>query len=166
MICGTRHQSWAGNWRRLSWPIRYIKKNVSFWSMHWRSDDITCMEKTFEVFIDQTWLKWLLSLHEPCERLWRSLLDIQDFDFAIAHAKVPTMVLPDALTRDAVPKPLYQRCYNLLTDGEQSVGDVENFNAVMEAAILESGPTTEKMLNKQKKSSLETWTHTRLKEKM
>lgn len=66
------------------------------------------------------------------------------------HAKGSTMIVPDALSPDAVPKPLCPRCYNPLTDGAQGVEDVDKVNAVKEAAAFESGPATVKMLKEQK----------------
>ena len=60
---------------------------------------------------DHLSLKWLLSLKDPREKLGRWVVDIPDFDFTIEHRSGPELVVPDALSRDAVPKPLCQRCY-------------------------------------------------------
>ena len=65
---------------------------------------------------DHLSLKWLLSLKGPREKLARWVVDIKYFDFTIAHRSGPELVVPDALSRDAVPMPLCQR-YHCLLDG-------------------------------------------------
>lgn len=148
-----------GSWNPVSLTSRQLKKVELAYPVHekecfavvyalkeWRH---YLHGEAFEVVTDQMSLKWLLGLQEPRDRLARRVLEIQDFEFTITHAKGSRMVVPDALRRDAVPKPLCQRCYDPLTNGKQGAGDAEKVNAVKEAAILGSGPTTEKMLSEQ-----------------
>ncbi len=70
-------------------------------------------------------LKWLLSLKDPRERLAGWVLEIQEFDFDILYKKESDLVIPDTLSRDAVRKPLYQRCYGAL-DSDASEAATRN----------------------------------------
>jgi len=57
---------------------------------------------------------WLLSLKDPREKLARWVVEVQDFEFTIEHRSGPELVVPDALSRDAMPKPLCQSCYGAM----------------------------------------------------
>ena len=68
----------------------------------------------FLVVTDHLALRWLLSLTDPRERLARWVVDIQELDFIVEHKAGKELVVPDILSRDAVPKPLCQRCHQAI----------------------------------------------------
>ena len=96
-------------------------------------------------------LKKLLSLREPRDRLARWVLEIQDSDFEIVHAKGSHMVVPDILSRDAVLKPLCQRCYNPLQYPNPCMRGNEDVQRLRESDIAGAGPSIELMHDEQSK---------------
>lgn len=102
--------------------------------------------ETFVVVTDHLSLKWLLSLKDPRHRLARWVLEIQDFDFIIEHRNGPALVVPDTLSRDAVAKPLCQRCYCPLDAAKAEElaqhADQERVAALQEALPSDRTPTT------------------------
>lgn len=113
-------------------------------------------------------LKCLMSLKEPRERLARSVLEIQNYDFSVEHRERKELVVPDTLSRDAVPKPLCQRFYSPLSgnhiealanaEEEERVANVsgnlstwheERVAAVVEVQRFVEGPTKEELHNAQ-----------------
>ena len=121
----------------------------------------------FLVVTDHLALQWLLSLKEPIERLARWVVDVQDFDFVVEHRAGRELVVPDALSRDAVPKPLCQRCYSAL-DGkslesitrreEEERMDcavrnmhAERVSAVMEVSAFAARPSIQEIRSEQEK---------------
>lgn len=118
-LCGVLlQQNKEGKWQPLSFTSRLLKKS----ERNYAPTERECLAVVHallkwrhylhgEHFVAVTFhvsLKWLLSLKDPREKLARY------FDFTIEHRSVPELVVPDALSRDAVPEPLCQRCYNLL----------------------------------------------------
>ena len=115
----------------------------------------------FVVVTDHLALRLLLSLKEPRERLARWVVDVQEFDFVVEHRAGRELVAPDTLSRDAVPKPLCQRCYSAL-DG-QTLEDLtlreqyervcsaarsmnaEQVSAVVEVSAFAAGPSIEEL---------------------
>ena len=91
----------------------------------------------FEVVTDHLALRWLLSLKDPRERLARWVVEVQDFDFEVEHRAGKELVVPDTLSRDAVPKPLCQRCHSPLgADRWERLGEVDEKERV--ATVLEA----------------------------
>ena len=90
---------------------------------------------------------------------------MQDFDFVVEHRAGRELVVPDTLSRDAVPKPLCQRCYSAL-DG-QTLEDLtlreqdesvcsaarsmraEQVSAVVEVSAFAAGPSIEELRHAQ-----------------
>lgn len=117
----------------------------------------------FTVITDHLSLKWLLSLQDPREKLARWAIQIQDLDFKVEHRNGPELVIPDTLSRDAVPKPLCQRCYQPLEHereeevyasreeervsrvAEHYVEKGEKICAIRHAQINGNGPTKDEL---------------------
>ena len=150
-----------GTWRPLSFTSRQLKKSELAYPVHQKE----CLAvvhalkiwrhylhgETFQVVTDQMSLKWLMSLQEPRDRLARWVLEVQDYDFSITHAKGSTMVVPDTLSRDAIPKPLCQRCYRVMIDGEEGAHNTEEVKRIGEFVLLGDGLSIERMKEEQLK---------------
>ena len=82
----------------------------------------------------------MLSLKDPREKLARWVAAIQDFDFIIEHRAGPELAVPDTLSRDAVPKPLFQRRYVPINGARleeiSEAADVERVAAIVEGADM------------------------------
>lgn len=63
-----------------------------------------------------------MSLKEPRGRLARWMIEVQDFEFEVKYTPGAKMAVPDCLSRDAVAKPLCQRCFGEI---EAAGGSVE-----------------------------------------
>lgn len=148
-------------WRPISFTSRLLKKADRNYSptereclavvdslLKWRH---YLHGEAFVAVTDHLSLKWLLSLQDPRERLARWVVSIQDFDFT---------VVPDALSRDAVPKSLCQRYYCPLNRARmeeigtaeaqervagivESVAGVEMIRAVGQVGVVGDGPRIE-----------------------
>ena len=119
-------QAQGGEWRPVSFTIKLMKKA----ERHYTPTEKECLAivhalkkwrhylhgEHFTAVTDHLALKWLMSLKDPRERLARWVIEVQDYDFAVEHREGKQLVVPDALSRDAMPKPLCQRCYRPLTD--------------------------------------------------
>lgn len=92
-----------------------------------------------------------MSLKDPRERLARWVLEVQDFDFTVEHRESKALVVPDTLSRDAVPKPLCQRCYRPLSDEkmEDALEHAEKVSAVVEVESFSDGPAFEDLYAQQ-----------------
>lgn len=119
------------------------------------------------VITDRRSLKWLLSLKDPRERLARWVIEVQDHDFKVEHGAGPDLVVSDTLGRDAVPKPLCQRCYNPLDSStlhrinsereekrvykaaEEVMRCAEKVRAVQESGVIGNGPTKDELRSAQ-----------------
>eukprot|EP00171_Calliarthron_tuberculosum_P002219 IDg2219t1 len=144
-----------GDWLPVAFTSRQLKKAELAYPVHQKEclAIVHALKKwrhylygeKFLVVTDQMSLKWLLSLQEPRDRLARWVLEIQDYDFDIVHAKGTQMTVPDTLSRDAVSKMLCQRCYNPLRD------PVESICAIREVAILGNGLSIEETRKEQMK---------------
>ena len=91
---------------------------------------------------DHLALKWLLSIQEPRDRWARWVLEIMDHEFVIEHKAGKELVVPDAMSRDAVPKPLCQRCRSPIDRESQS----EKICAVAEVPSFAGGPSINEMI--------------------
>jgi len=58
------------------------------------------------VVTDHMALKWLNSIESPSGRIARWALDVQQYDFEIAHRKGQLKVVADALSRQPLPEAL------------------------------------------------------------
>lgn len=108
----------------------------------------------FTAVTDHLSLRWLLSLKYPREKLARWVVEIQDFDFTVEHRSGPELVVPDALSRNAVQNPLFQRCYSPLgqevIDEKDGTAGLEQVSALVEVSwcgvgITGGGPSEEEM---------------------
>lgn len=57
------------------------------------------------------------------------------------------MMFPDTLSRDTIPKPLFKRCFNPLTDKIRK--DAEAVSSLRESAIFVNGPSVLEMRDAQ-----------------
>lgn len=97
-------------------------------------------------------------------------MEVQDYDFSVVHRSGPELLLPAALSCDAVQKPFCQRCYcplegerlaeiSEVEEGERISKVVEAFMSGMEkvqaitqtngAGILGEGPTISELRSAQ-----------------
>lgn len=109
-------------------------------------------EQNLVVETDHFSLKWLMSLKEPRGRLARWMVEVQDFDFVVKYSPGASMVVPDALSRDAVTKPLCQRCFGEIApaDGDAEVAkEIEEERGI--ACILSGGFRTRSLMEAQEK---------------
>ena len=95
-------------------------------------------EEDVVVITDHCSLKWLMSLKDPRGRLARWMVDVQDFEFTVKYAPGSALVVPDALSRDSVEKPLCQRCYKEIPQGAAE----ETALALMDVGSLGGGPSS------------------------
>lgn len=136
-----------GNWSPVSFTSRLLKKA----EMNYTPTEKECLAvvhalhkwrhylhgESFTAVTDHLSLKWLLSLNDPRDRLARGVVEIMDHDFTIEHRGGKELVVPDTLSRDAVPKPLCQRCYCPMND--RRIEDaLESAEAECISRILES----------------------------
>lgn len=158
-----------GKWQPISFTSRLLRKS----ERNYAPTERECLEilhalqkwrhylhgESFVAETDHLALKWLLSLRDPREKLARWVVEVQDCDFSVEYWSGPELVVPAALSRDAVPKPLCKRCYCPLSDatlerhnremeGEQGTAIIESFirtesvRAVERAAIVANGLTS------------------------
>ena len=83
---------------------------------------------TFTIVSDHSALKWLMNLKDPRGRLARWMIEIMDFEFVVKYAPGNRLVVPDALSRDAVGKPLCPKCreeVNLISESPHGVLTIE-----------------------------------------
>ena len=109
-------------------------------------------EKGVTIVTDHCSLKWLMSLRDLRGRLARWMVEVQDFDFTVQYAPGSALVVPDTLSRDAVEKPLCQRCFapiELRLEGSQNAEDVR---AVVTLGAFGGGPTAEQLREAQLKA--------------
>lgn len=61
------------------------------------------------------------------------------------------VVVFDALSRDAVQKPLFQRCFKVLhdLDLDPNNGKIESISAISEMAMIEAGASLDESSNEQ-----------------
>ena len=92
----------------------------------------------------------------PQGKLARWVVAIQDFDLILKHRTGPELVVPNTLSRDAVPKPLCQRCYVPIDDSRlekiSEAAEVERVAAIVEGAdmgTLYRGPSISELRSAQ-----------------
>ena len=101
-------------------------------------------EDNVTVVTDHQSLKWLMNLNDPRGRLARWMMEILEFKFNVEYAPGAALVVRDALSRDAVDKPLCQRCYRPLQhEGEEFV------TAVIDVGAFGDGPSVTALRNAQ-----------------
>lgn len=164
-----------GNWR----PVSFTSRLMRLSERKFTATEKECLAvvhalrkwchylhgERFQVITDHLALRWLLSLKEPRERLARWVVDVQDFDFVVEHRAGRELVVPDTLSRDAVPKPLCQRCYKALdwhklenftvkqqdeqVDSEVKSLSAERVSTIVEVSAFAAGPSIQELRHAQ-----------------
>ena len=100
----------------------------------------------FEVVTDHMALRWLMSVREPRGRLARWMMEIQDFSFQVKYSPGRTLVVPDALSRDAVQKPLCDNCKRELVAEIREPSGVPDKDEIKDEQAAEYGNISEFVL--------------------